>query len=115
MKKFRHENKVPQDKRNEREVMNMNRYTLLEPNNVIPEWEGGGEEKKEVSNTLRGLRQKYDTICLTVEKKEQELAELNKQLVKAAEEEMFITESNSTMSGQSSQQQTDLDDLRQEH
>ena len=30
--------------------------TLLEPNNVIPSWEFGGEEKKEVSNTMRKLR-----------------------------------------------------------
>jgi hypothetical protein len=30
--------------------------TLLEPNNVIPSWEFGGEEKKEVSVTMRKLR-----------------------------------------------------------
>jgi len=30
--------------------------TLLEPNNVIPSWEGGGEEKKEVSVTMKKLR-----------------------------------------------------------
>jgi hypothetical protein len=34
--------------------------TLLEPNNVIPSWEFGGEEKKEVSVTMRKLRQQYD-------------------------------------------------------
>jgi len=30
--------------------------TLLEPNNEIPSWEFGGEERKEVSNTMRKLK-----------------------------------------------------------
>ena len=30
--------------------------TLLEPNNFIPSWEAGDEEKKEVSVALRQLR-----------------------------------------------------------
>jgi len=30
--------------------------TLLEPNNVIPSWECGGEEIKEVSKTMKHLR-----------------------------------------------------------
>ena len=34
--------------------------TLLEPNNFIPSWEAGDEEKKEVSSALRTLRLKYD-------------------------------------------------------
>jgi hypothetical protein len=34
--------------------------TLLEPNNFIPSWEAGDEEKKEVSVALRKLREKYD-------------------------------------------------------
>jgi hypothetical protein len=50
--------------------------TLLEPNNVIPSWEFGGEEKKEVSNTMRKLRQKYDSIHKTVLSKEKELQAL---------------------------------------
>jgi hypothetical protein len=36
--------------------------TLLEPNNFIPSWEAGDEEKKEVSVALRKLREKYDQI-----------------------------------------------------
>ena len=40
----------------------MQRNTLLEPNNFIPQWEAGGEEKKEVSATLKALRKKYDDI-----------------------------------------------------
>ena len=56
MKKFKHENSVPESKKNEKEVINMQRNTLLEPNNFIPQWEAGGEEKKEVSGTLKALR-----------------------------------------------------------
>ena len=36
--------------------------TLLEPNNVIPSWECGGEEIKEVSVTMRKLRQQFDSV-----------------------------------------------------
>jgi hypothetical protein len=36
--------------------------TLLEPNNFIPSWEDGGEEAREVSQTLRRLRQDYDEV-----------------------------------------------------
>ena len=49
------------------------RNTLLEPNNVIPSWEFGDEENKEVSATLRRIRQKYDDIHKTVLAKEKEL------------------------------------------
>lgn len=40
-------------KKHDNEVMNMQKNTLLEPNNFIPQWEAGGEEKKEVSTTLK--------------------------------------------------------------
>jgi len=50
--------------------------TLLEPNNFIPSWEAGDEEKKEVSNTLRKLRIKYDNINKLAREKERELEEL---------------------------------------
>jgi hypothetical protein len=49
--------------------------TLLEPNNFIPSWEAGGEEKKEVSQTLRKLRIKYDNINKMVRLREKELEE----------------------------------------
>ena len=42
------------------------RNTLLEPNNVIPSWEFGDEENKEVSATLRRIRNKYDECHKTV-------------------------------------------------
>ena len=46
--------------------------TLLEPNNFIPSWEAGDEEKKEVSNALRGMRQQYDQMHKSVLEKEAE-------------------------------------------
>lgn len=92
MKKFKHENSVPQQKKKEYEVTHMARNTLLEPNNFIPQWEAGGEEKKEVSQTLRALRQKFDKIHETVQAKQKELEQLKKNLEKTTEEEMFLME-----------------------
>ena len=56
MKKFKNEGNVPASKKIEYEVTHMQRNTLLEPNNFIPTWEAGGEERKEVSATLKALR-----------------------------------------------------------
>lgn len=57
--------------------------TLLEPNNVIPSWEFGDEENKEVSATLRRIRQKYDNIHKTVLAKEKELERKKRELEQA--------------------------------
>ena len=51
--------------------------TLLEPNNFIPSWEAGDEEKKEVSNALRVLRQNYDQKRKAVLEKEAERKQLD--------------------------------------
>ena len=51
--------------------------TLLEPNNFIPSWEAGDEEKKEVSNALRDLRIRYDKFHRLVIEKEHALEQLN--------------------------------------
>ena len=51
-------------------------FTLLEPNNFIPSWEAGDEEKKEVSNALKILRQKYDLIHRQVMEKAAALKQL---------------------------------------
>ena len=53
--------------------------TLLEPNNFIPSWEAGDEEKKEVSSALRGLREQYDQTHKQVvsQKKALELLEVS--------------------------------------
>lgn len=42
------------------EALYAEQNTLLEPNNFIPSWEAGDEEKKEVSSALRKLRLNYD-------------------------------------------------------
>ena len=49
---------------------------MLEPNNFIPSWEAGDEEKKEVSNALRTLRVKYDQIFRLVMEKQHVLEQL---------------------------------------
>lgn len=72
----------------------MQRNTLLEPNNFIPQWEAGGEEKKEVSATLKVLRQNFDRIHKTVQAKQNELDDLKRQLEKAGEEEIYLNDSN---------------------
>ena len=64
--------------------------TLLEPNNVIPSWEFGDEENKEVSGTLRRIRQKYDNIHKTVLAKERELEIKKRDLEQAKNEEAGI-------------------------
>ena len=47
--------------------------TLLEPNNFIPSWEAGDEEKREVSNALRVLRLNFDQIRQQVMQKDGDL------------------------------------------
>lgn len=89
----------------------MLRNTLLEPNNQVPGWEGGDTEKMEVSNTLKQLRQRYDKICQVVESKQAELDGLNKELVKAAEDEMYITDQNQSSSNNVIQTKSELEEL----
>ena len=64
--------------------------TLLEPNNVIPSWEFGDEETKEVSATLRRIRQKYDNIHKTVLAKERELEQKKRELEQSKIDEAAI-------------------------
>ena len=52
--------------------------TLLEPNNFIPSWEAGDEEKKEVSLALKKLRKKYDDIHMMTLKKDEDLQLIQK-------------------------------------
>ena len=82
MKKFKDDRK-PQ-------VQYVPTATLLEPNNFIPSWEAGDEEKKEVSSTLRKLRIKYDNINKLVREKERELEELKKKLEQKGTEEYKV-------------------------
>ena len=71
----------------------MPQNTLLEPNNVIPSWEFGDEENKEVSATLRRIRQKYDNIHKTVLAKDKELEIKKRELEQAKTEENSIEDS----------------------
>jgi hypothetical protein len=95
MKKFKNDAAIPVSKKKEHEVTHMPMNTLLEPNNSIPTWEAGGEEKKEVSGTLKTLRMKYDKIHRTVQDKQHELEDLKRQLGKTTEEEVFLIDCNS--------------------
>ena len=65
--------------------------TLLEPNNFIPSWETGDEEKKEVSNALKKLRLKYVAIHkFVVATNEEQLELLKKGVEKAGQEEIKV-------------------------
>jgi len=81
-------------------------FTLLEPNNFIPSWEAGGEEKKEVSNALRHLRAKYDYYHKLVVEKESALEQLKKEVKKAQEE--YANVSKDTGGGQFAKEFTNL-------
>ena len=61
--------------------------TLLEPNNFIPSWEAGDEEKKEVSLVLKDLRKKYDDVHQRTIQKDKDLELINKGVKKITEEE----------------------------
>lgn len=71
--------------------------TLLEPNNFIPSWEAGDEEKKEVSNALRKLREKYDSIRRHVSKQEYDLEMIKKDVEKLGEEERRVEKETTGM------------------
>ena len=115
MKKFKMENSIPEQKKHDRDVLNMQMNTLLEPNNFIPQWEAGGEEKREVSVTLKLLRQKFDKVRKLKKQKEDELRQLQTALAKAGEEEIFLQESRQTASSSETSNQTDFESLVEEH
>lgn len=81
----------------------------------MPAWEGGDTEKTEVSNTLKQLRQRYDKICQVVESRQKELDGLNKSLVKAAEDEMYITDHIHTQDNNVFNTKTELEQLKEIH
>jgi archaellum component FlaC len=66
-------------------------HTLLEPNNFIPSWEAGDEEKKEVSNALLRLRKDYDQIHKLAVEKDNALIQLKADIKKAQEEERVVS------------------------
>ena len=108
MKKFKHDGSIPENKKKEKETLYMLRNTLIEPNNFIPQWEAGGEEKKEVSATLKNLRLHFDRIHKTVQSKQSELDDLKRQLEKAGEEEIYLSSDNQMKSGTANDNNSEL-------
>ena len=111
MHKFKREESIPLSKKKEYEVTHMQRNTLLEPNNYIPSWEAGGEEKKEVSDTLRTLRQKFDVVKKTVEDRSSILESLKRDLNKTIEEESFLADNNQVVADVAANNQTELEHI----
>jgi len=66
-------------------------HTLLEPNNFIPSWEAGDEEKKEVSNALLQLRKDFNQIHKLYAEKNNALTQLKADIKKAQEEERIVS------------------------
>lgn len=93
----------------------MQRNTLLEPNNFIPQWEAGGVEQMEVSATLKALRSKYDLIHKTVQAKQQQLDDMKRDLEKAGEQELFLAEMNSLKKESMDGNQEENNSLDEEH
>ena len=75
----------------------MPQNTLLKPNNVIPSWECGDEENKEVSGTLRRIRMKYDNIHKEVLTKQAMLEQKKKELEMIKIEETNVHDTNIRM------------------
>lgn len=89
--------------------------TLLEPNNFIPSWETGDEEKKEVSNALRKLRLKYDAIHKFVVEKEDQLEQLKKGVEKAAQEEIKVEMETSGTNQETEEAKKELELVTERH
>ena len=64
--------------------------TLLDPDNVVPSWESGAVETREISMRMKEQRQEYDKVHRTVVAKERELEMLKKQLERKKDEEFQI-------------------------
>lgn len=93
----------------------MEQATLLEPNNVIPSWEIGDEEKKEVSETLRKLRLKYDNIHKTLIAREKELETMKSKLDQANRDEYDIEMRSTKQNFGIGNKQSELDKIKDEH
>lgn len=89
--------------------------TLLEPNNVIPSWEFGDEENKEVSATLRRIRQKYDNIHKKVLERDRELELKKKELEQAKNDEANIEQRVFEKESGLQQTSTELESIKDSH
>ena len=82
--------------------------TLLEPNNFIPSWEAGDEEKKEVSLALKKLRKKYDDIHMATNEKQDGLDLLKKDCIKITEQERQVERDTGGATEETKIAETDL-------
>jgi hypothetical protein len=89
--------------------------TLLEPNNFIPSWEDGGEEKQEVSTTLRKLRFDYDILSRQTKDKLYELELLKADIKKAKEEEKRVSSDTGGADADMDRTQAELDYQKNKH
>ena len=90
-------------------------HTLLEPNNFIPSWEAGDEEKKEVSNALRRLREDYDQIHKKAVEKDKALIQLKADIKKAQEEDKIVSRDYGGANIDTEQSQAELIHLTTTH
>lgn len=93
----------------------MPKNTLLEPANVVAAWGDQNEEAKEVSVTLKAMRQKYDKIHQVVLAKQEELDNLKRQLEKAGEEEIHVNYMHDTTEDTIKGTKDALDLLMEDH
>jgi hypothetical protein len=89
--------------------------TLLEPNNFIPTWEMGGEEKKEVSETMLKLRTKYDNIHKLVRQREKELELAKKKLEGMGEQELNLEDTKIEKDNALTIAQETLEQIKHDH
>ena len=89
--------------------------TLLEPNNFIPSWEAGDEEKKEVSLALKKLRVQYDDIHRMTQQKEMELELIKKGVKKITEEERQVEKLTGGNQGEIVKNTMSLEEVKNQH
>lgn len=68
--------------------------TLLDPDNVVPSWENGSVETREISMRMREQRQEYDRVHRNVVARDKELEMLKKKLERLQGDESHIEDSN---------------------
>ena len=89
--------------------------TLLDPNNFIPTWEAGDEEKKEVSLALKKLRKKYDDIHQLTIIKDRDLDLIQKGVKKISEEEKQVEKLTGGMGSETAKNSALMDEVRTQH
>ena len=68
--------------------------TLLDPDNVVPSWENGSVETREISMRMREQRQEYDRVHRNVVAREKELEMMKKKLERLQSDESHIEDTN---------------------